>query len=60
MAGSVTVNGTVFFKDHQQQISNSYKKVPKNWHDFSKYFNLLNETSVIENVLFALKHTDSG
>ena len=58
-AGSVTVNGTVFFKDHQQQISN--KKLQEKRRKIGmifQHFNLLNETSVIENVLFALKHTD--
>lgn len=58
-AGSVTVNGTVFFKDHQQQISNKeLQEKRRKIGMIFQHFNLLNETSVIENVLFALKHTD--
>lgn len=57
--GTVTIDGDVFFKDHQQQLSN--KKLQKKRRSIGmifQHFNLLNETSVIENVLFALKHSD--
>ena len=58
-AGTVTINGNVFFKDHQQQISNKeLQEKRRKIGMIFQHFNLLNETSVIENVLFALKHTD--
>ena len=58
-AGAVTINGDVFFKDHQQQLSNKeLQKKRRNIGMIFQHFNLLNETSVIENVLFALKHSE--
>ena len=57
--GTVTIDGDVFFKDHQQQLSNKeLQKKRRSIGMIFQYFNLLNETSVIENVLFALKHSD--
>ena len=57
--GSVTINGEAFFKDHQQQLSNKeLQKKRRNIGMIFQHFNPLNETSVIENVLFALKHSD--
>ncbi|MDO4903706.1 MAG: methionine ABC transporter ATP-binding protein [Limosilactobacillus sp.] len=57
--GSVTINGEVFFKDHALQISNKeLQQKRRNIGMIFQHFNLLNETSVIENVLFALKHSD--
>lgn len=57
--GTVTINGDVFFKDHQQQLSNKeLQKKRRSIGMIFQHFNLLNETSVIENVLFALKHSD--
>lgn len=57
--GSVTINGEVFFKDHEQQLSNKeLQKKRRNIGMIFQHFNLLNETSVIENVLFALKHSN--
>ena len=58
-AGAVTIKGDVFFKDHQQQLSNKeLQKKRRNIGMIFQHFNLLNETSVIENVLFALKHSE--
>ena len=57
--GTVTIDGDVFFKDHQQQLSNKQlQKKRRSIGMIFQHFNLLNETSVIENVLFALKHSD--
>lgn len=57
--GTVTIDGDVFFKDHQQQLSNKeLQKKRRSIGMIFQHFNLLDETSVIENVLFALKHSD--
>ena len=57
--GTVTIDGDVFFKDHQQQLSNKeLQKKRRSIGMIFQHFNLLNETSVIENVLLALKHSD--
>lgn len=57
--GTVTIDGDVFFKDHQQQLSNKeLQKKRRSIGMIFQHFDLLNETSVIENVLFALKHSD--
>ena len=47
---SKTINSKLVIK--------SYKKSALKIGMIFQHFNLLNETSVIENVLFALKHTD--
>ena len=57
--GTVTIDGDVFFTDHQQQLSNKELQTKRRSIGMIfQHFNLLNETSVIENVLFALKHSD--
>ncbi|MGM9892179.1 methionine ABC transporter ATP-binding protein [Limosilactobacillus sp.] len=57
--GTVTINGETFFKDHQQQLSNKeLQQQRRRIGMIFQHFNLLNETSVIENVLFALKHSE--
>ena len=55
--GTVTVGGTVLFKDHAQQVSNAeLQAMRRNIGMIFQHFNLLNETTVVDNVLFALKH----
>ena len=55
--GTVTVGGTVLFKDHAQQVSNAELQAKRrNIGMIFQHFNLLNETTVVDNVLFALKH----
>lgn len=57
--GTVTIDGDVFFTDHQQQLSNKELQTKRRSIGMIfQHFNLLNETSVIENVLFALKHSN--
>ena len=57
--GTVTIDGNVFFTDHQQQLSNKELQTKRRSIGMIfQHFNLLNETSVIENVLFALKHSN--
>ena len=47
--GTVTIDGDVFFKDHQQQLSNKeLQKKRRSIGMIFQHFNLLNETSVIE------------
>ena len=56
--GTVTIDDDVFFTDHQQQLSNKELQTKRRSIGMIfQHFNLLNETSVIENVLFALKHS---
>jgi D-methionine transport system ATP-binding protein len=55
-AGSVTVNGQVFVKDGQQVISNKKLQLARRKIGMIfQSFNLFDETTVLENVLFALK-----
>lgn len=57
--GTVIVAGDTFFSDHHQQVSNKeLQNKRRKIGMIFQHFNLLNETSVIENVLFALKHSD--
>lgn len=57
-AGTVTINGDTFFKGNRQVINNKDLQAKRRKIGMIfQHFNLLNETSVAENVLFALKHT---
>lgn len=57
-SGTVEVSNTLLYKDQKQQISNKElnKKRQKIGMIF-QHFNLLNETTVLDNVMFALKHS---
>lgn len=56
-AGSITVNGTAFVKDGKQVISEKKLQLERRKIGMIfQHFNLLNETTVLENVAFALKH----
>lgn len=55
--GSMTVNGHEFIKDGKQVISNKKLQFARRKIGMIfQHFNLLNETTVLENVAFALKH----
>lgn len=56
-SGDITVNGVEFVKDGKQVISNKQLQLERRKIGMIfQHFNLLNETTVLENVAFALKH----
>ena len=56
-AGDITVNGVEFVKNGKQVISNKELQLQRRKIGMIfQHFNLLNETTVLENVAFALKH----
>ncbi|RVU70121.1 MULTISPECIES: methionine ABC transporter ATP-binding protein [Lactobacillus] len=56
-SGDITVNGVDFVKDGKQVISNKDLQLARRKIGMIfQHFNLLNETTVLENVAFALKH----
>lgn len=56
-AGDIRVNGQDFVKDGKQVISNKNLQLARRKIGMIfQHFNLLNETTVLENVAFALKH----
>lgn len=56
-AGDITVNGVDFVKNGKQVISNKQLQLERRKIGMIfQHFNLLNETTVLENVAFALKH----
>lgn len=57
-AGDIQVNGVYFVKDGKQVISNKKLQLERRKIGMIfQGFNLLNETTVLENVAFALKHS---
>ncbi|MCQ2569592.1 MAG: methionine ABC transporter ATP-binding protein [Limosilactobacillus sp.] len=58
-SGRVEINGTVLFDGDQQVVSNKeLQEKRRKIGMIFQHFNLLDETTVIENVTFALKHSD--
>lgn len=56
-SGDITVNGVEFVKNGKQVISNKQLQLERRKIGMIfQHFNLLNETTVLENVAFALKH----
>lgn len=57
-SGSIEINGTQFIKDGKQVISNKDLQLERRKIGMIfQHFNLLNETTVFDNVAFALKHS---
>lgn len=57
--GTVKVAGKLLFADGQQQISKKdLQKERRNIGMIFQHFNLLNENTVQDNIIFALKHSD--
>lgn len=57
-AGQITINGVDFVKDGKQVISNKNLQIARRKIGMIfQSFNLLDETTVLENVAFALKHS---
>lgn len=58
-SGDITVNGVEFVKNGKQVISSKKLQLERRKIGMIfQHFNLLNETTVLENVAFALKHSD--
>ncbi|MFR4968605.1 MAG: methionine ABC transporter ATP-binding protein [Lactobacillus kalixensis] len=57
-SGSIEINGTQFIKDGKQVISNKDLQLERRKIGMIfQHFNLLNETTIFDNVAFALKHS---